>query len=176
MDLSVRRCLPCLVDAHWECDQLDGDKCCCDSSGPALIPDTRTGPIKEDEDVRDPKSTGRKRAAVAFPLEEGMKCEWSQLKFAGGGFYPIVGCASNFATNRHHGPDKNTLNNVEGNVHRICAFCHNRWHARNDPLYSEHFGTESWKAHDPLTAASVVEVLENEAYWMGNKTPVAKEE
>ena len=35
------------------------------------------------------------------------------------------------------GPDKNTMRNVEDNVHRICAECHNRWHGANDKYYGE---------------------------------------
>jgi hypothetical protein len=27
------------------------------------------------------------------------------------------------------------LNNTDENLHRICGTCHNRWHAKNDPLY-----------------------------------------
>lgn len=53
----------------------------------------------------------------------------------GGGEFPIQGCSDGVQLNRHHGPDKNTLNNEPGNVHRICAHCHNRWHAKNDPDY-----------------------------------------
>lgn len=45
-----------------------------------------------------------------------------------------VGC-DNLQQCRHHGPDKNTLNNDPGNVHRICHWHHNNWHALNDPDY-----------------------------------------
>lgn len=44
-------------------------------------------------------------------------------------------CDDNRQKARHHGPDKNTLNNEQGNVHRICHFCHNTWHAVNDEDY-----------------------------------------
>jgi hypothetical protein len=27
------------------------------------------------------------------------------------------------------------MNNDEGNVHRICSHCHNKWHAANDDDY-----------------------------------------
>jgi hypothetical protein len=97
-----------------------------------------------------------------------MVCEWASLKEAGGGVFPIIGCPGNNAVNRHHGPDKNTLNNESTNVHRICSPCHNRWHTRNDPIYEEFFGSEKWKTHDPITQASDLEVLEHEVYWKTN--------
>ena len=86
-------------------------------------------------DYADPISTGRKEAAVKFPLKPGMVCEWAFQKNCGGGVEPIVGCPGYPAQAIHHGPDKNTMRNVEGNVHRICHNCHNRWHALNDPHY-----------------------------------------
>lgn len=88
--------------------------------------------------MADPESTGRKRAAKAIPDEQlsGMICEWALLKEAGGGQFPIRGCHGNKATDRHHGPDKNTLNNERRiNLHAICSFCHNEWHAKNDSTY-----------------------------------------
>jgi hypothetical protein len=90
---------------------------------------------KSDGSVRDPKSTGRKRAAVLFPLEREKPCEWRGLANCGGGKFPIIGCYEGNQDHRHHGPDKNTLNNSEGNVHRICDDCHNIWHSQNDPYY-----------------------------------------
>lgn len=99
-------------------------------------------PQKDAQEMADPESTGRKRAAQALPAEqlEGMICEWALLKEAGGGIHPIRGCHGNKATDRHHGPDKNTLNNsrssdTERNLHAICSFCHNEWHAKNDNSY-----------------------------------------
>lgn len=93
--------------------------------------------------LTDPRSTGRKRADRLFPITPGMVCEWARLKNVGGGPKPITGCMGNPASDLHHGPDKNTLNNSkmsEGigfgeNVHRICSFCHNLWHALNDEFY-----------------------------------------
>jgi hypothetical protein len=46
-----------------------------------------------------------------------------------------MGCISGLQRARHHGPDKSTLNNEVGNVHRICDYCHNRWHTLNDEGY-----------------------------------------
>lgn len=94
--------------------------------------------IKEGSEMKDPLSTGRKRAAEAAPIHAGMVCEWKRLKFAGGGPVPIQGCPGNPATDRHHGPDKSVLNNEVGvNLHRICSTCHNRWHAANDRFYGK---------------------------------------
>lgn len=90
---------------------------------------------KPDAAVLDVKSTGRKRAAVAFPLDPTLFCEWRGLANCGGGKFPIIGCINGHQQARHHGPDKNTLNNTVGNVHRICHNCHNIWHTRNDPNY-----------------------------------------
>lgn len=174
LDKSI--CLPCATGFCDECPQLKGNSCCCDDaqSGVSSTREIsgRTGPIKSDEDVTDPKSTGRKRAAVLYPISEGMVCEWSYLKNAGGGIYPIVGCPGNSAVARHHGPDKNTLNNEQGNVHRICADCHNRWHSRNDPVYETHFGTDKWQTHDAESKASNEEVLQSEVYW--SKAPTQR--
>ena len=112
-----------------------------DAGGGALSP----------KDVTDAKSTGRKRAILVAPILEGMLCEWAGLRQAGGGVIPIVGCAGNQLSaeksgnadlgylpgHLHHGPDKNTLNNAPGtNLHRLCAVCHNRWHAANNEFYS----------------------------------------
>ena len=91
--------------------------------------------LKRDAALKDQQSTGRKRAARLYPLDRSAACEWRDKVNCGGGSNPIKGCDDGVQLNRHHGPDKNTLNNDEGNVHRICAHCHNRWHAANDPDY-----------------------------------------
>ena len=93
--------------------------------------------------LTDPKSTGRKRVVRMYPISAGQVCEWAGKKHCGGGPKPIVGCINNPATDQHHGPDKNTLNNAKSsrgigkaeNVHVICSECHNAWHAANDPYY-----------------------------------------
>ena len=96
---------------------------------------------KTDAALKDQQSTGRKRAAQLYPLFRESLCEWAALEKAGGGNHPIRGCAiredstPGLQKHRHHGPDKNTLNNEEGNVHRICTGCHNLWHAQNDGDY-----------------------------------------
>lgn len=106
-----------------------------------------------------------------------MVCEFAWLARAGGGVTPIVGCPGYPATDIHHGPDKNTLRNVVGNVHRICAYCHNRWHAVNDPAYgprptkadgSVNAGVpftpvdRPFEDHDPDTKATDEEVFAEE--------------
>lgn len=157
-------CLPCALSNHESC-WLPGSEglCCCpedfESSGveahgmadgssrerleAALMADPddgkreRGGQIKDADNVSDRESTGRKRAEKLAPIYEGMPCEWRGLLLAGGGFVPIVGCRNGVAVNRHHGPNKSTLANWTGNLHRICAQCHNRWHTLNDEYYSD---------------------------------------
>lgn len=109
---------------------------------------TGTHRFKRDQSLKDQQSTGRKRAARAYPLDRSAPCEWQGLELVGGGITPILGCgiikdgvitaAPGLQQNRHHGPDKNTLNNEPGNVHRICARCHNEWHAKNDTDYDSY--------------------------------------
>jgi len=52
-------------------------------------------PMAEPSDITDITSTGRKRAAMMYPIFKDMKCEWSGLRFAGGGVEPIIGCSGN---------------------------------------------------------------------------------
>lgn len=94
-------------------------------------------------DFADPTSSGRKLVAEMYVITPGMVCEWANKENAGGGVHPIIGCLGNPASELHHGPDKNTLNNAKRswgvgdteNIHIICSYCHNRWHAVNDPTY-----------------------------------------
>jgi hypothetical protein len=170
-------CTSCGRGFHWEC----GDPCCC-SQDVKVIDEVeeddesprgrRSTTYKRDSNLKDQQSTGRKRAAVLYPLDETAPCEWQGLKFAGGSRFPIVGCASGTQQARHHGPDKNTLNNEEGNVHRICHRCHNRWHTKNDIGY---VWGDPGKSHDSVTKATLEELAENEFYWARNKTVKAKD-
>lgn len=118
-------------------------------------------PIKNPEDVKDRLSTGRKRAAVQYPLFRDQPCEWQGKKNCGGGT-PIVGCINGLQQHRHHGPVKDTLRNEPTNIHRICNNCHARWHAVNDPIYNE----EEYNKlpHQPQPAEEL-ELIANEAYW-----------
>jgi hypothetical protein len=93
-------------------------------------------PTEEPKEMKDPVSTGRKRAAVMYKIEGGQVCEWAWKKNAGGGIEPIIGCTGRPASHIHHGPDKSTLNNERSNISLVCEFCHNRWHVANDKYYS----------------------------------------
>src|ERR1043166_6676629 len=114
-------CLACGRFLHDECET---DPCCCHGKKVSTELSLDTNPYnkaiyKQDDDVRDPKSTGRKRAAQLYPINNADPCEWRGKRNCGGGTNPIIGCLQGFQIHRHHGPDKNTLNNSEGNVHRI---------------------------------------------------------
>lgn len=181
-------CLGCRVNIHMECDdpQPHDDKgfltCCCWQDVPTIQPSGGVilGGYKQNDSIRDQTSTGRKRAAALYPITDGMACEWAGLKYAGGGAKPIVGCNGTViyaAKGRgaiHHGPDKSTLNNEPGNVHRICTTCHNRWHTLNNPLYPEvrpaagaPFIPLSGTVipHDPETTATIEEIFKSEIEW-----------
>lgn len=179
-------CWGCVVGLHEECmdPQLTDTenpeevwvKCCCYS---AKVPDAQAfvngvgRPVAEPSEITDIKSTGRKRAAMLYPILNGMLCEWAGLARAGGGKHPIVGCEwhvlegpgkTGVNGDVHHSPDKNTLNNspgtLGGNAHRICKSCHHTWHAQNDEFYGKNRpeADEPWLAqdgveHDPFTEA-----------------------
>ena len=140
-------------------------------------------------EITDTKSTGRKRAAMLAPILTGQLCGWSGLRHAGGGVIPILGCNGNALIekkggdpeqglkqgDRHHSPDKNTLNNSVGfNLHTICANCHHRWHALNDKFYDEagrpgaefpFLPVEAYYLHDPNTTFTEEEYAIAEAWW-----------
>lgn len=139
-------------------------------------------PMSEPSDITDIISTGRKRAAMMYPIFKDMKCEWAGLKFAGGGVEPIMGCVGSVIQpskgpdkgDRHHGPDKNVINNAPDNVHRICSTCHNRWHALNNKYYGPRPSADVpfmpleeyiCKKHDPETRATDEEIADNETWW-----------
>lgn len=126
---------------------------------------------KDDSALRDQQSTGRKRAARMYPIVETDLCEWASKKNCGGGKFPIVGCLANLQQARHHGPDKNTLNNERGNVHRICHSCHNRWHTLNDEGY---VWGDLYEVHEPYEAGPI-DIGLNEEFWAGRKIVKAKD-
>jgi hypothetical protein len=100
--------------------------------------------MKPLDEYVDALSAGRKIAAEVAPIDPGKVCEWAWLARAGGGVVPIIGCPGRPMSDRHHGPDKNTMRNEVGtNLHRICDWCHNQWHAKNDPFY----GPRAMKPH-----------------------------
>lgn len=198
MVIELAVCLPCKVELHEEClapSQLVSGRwtCCCGDQAdkPDEVFGTEVGrPVSKPGDIDDVLSTGRKRAAMLYPIFEGMVCEWAGLAAAGGGIKPIVGCRGNVLVeergkySRHHGPDKNVLENGPHNVHRICPTCHNRWHALNNEFYGtrpEHgqpflpVGAEVL-AHDPNTKATDEEIEANEKWWATRKTDRALDE
>ncbi len=175
------KCINCRDGLCWECLAISNGACCCHNPST----EAPVAEVEEDEDeaysnrtykregtLKDQQSTGRKRAAKLYPLDPTASCEWRGLKNSGGGPIPIVGCNSGTQQARHHGPDKNTLNNDEGNVHRICHRCHNRWHTKNDPVY---VAGEWYPAHDGTTLATIQEIMESEVYWVTTKTVKAKD-
>lgn len=179
-NLGLSPCPECTAGDHVMCRQPDGLACCCPVVTFDNVESEKRGATKSPEDITDVQSTGRKRAAVRYPITEGMVCEWEGLKSAGGGVVPIFGCLGNLATDRHHGPDKNTLNNEPGNVHRICSPCHNMWHARNDEFYGTRPpGTEpfiplddhKWCAHNATDRAEQEELIKAQ---LGRKLPKAQ--
>jgi hypothetical protein len=117
--------------------------------------------VKAPGDVTDRPSTGRKRAAMMYPIIPHRACDWQGKKNCGGGI-PITGCISGKQVDVHHGPIKDTLENSPWNIHRLCKFCHNRWHTVNDPKYIE----EEWAKtkHEPQPATEA-ELLDNETFW-----------
>lgn len=194
--MQIEVCWACVCGLHAECYDMrmhdDAEEswfsCCCVEDEPINLEERRGvgRPMLNPEDVTDVKSTGRKRAAMVAPIFPGMLCEWSGLKYAGGGVQPIVGCNGTTIVEekgsgeRHHGPDKNVLNNSVGvNLHRICQSCHKRWHALNDQHYSGvrpeadqpylPTDTEASFAHDPVTQASDEDYELSEAFW-GTRT------
>lgn len=145
-------------------------------SGGALLPPEETKSNKEPvankkkgktfEELSDPHSTGRKRAAQLYPLDKEASCEWQGKKNCGGGRVPIVGCTHGKQVARHHGPVKNTTRNQLGNVHRICTRCHNHWHELNDLVYDER--EYGMLPHDPVEA-SAEELVADEMLWVTGK-------
>lgn len=93
------------------------------------------------------QTAGRKWAAKLFPLDREAPCEWKGQANVGGGDYPILGCVEGTQQARHHGPDKSVHNNEVGNVHRICHWCHIKWHTANDPSYDWNAGF--YPPHNP---------------------------
>lgn len=143
-------CFPCIRGLHDACK--GPELCSCDhqTKSDPVVTEAENGESdssqeqqrirrnKPDSAVKDQQSTGRKRAAKQYPLDREAKCEFhdaSPSNPKGGGSKPITFGCTNLQEARHHGPDKNTLNNEPGNVHRICHYHHNNWHAANDPTY-----------------------------------------
>ena len=142
--------------------------------GEELLISAKTGrKMKPNSRLKNPMRTGRMRDNAIKPIGPGDKCEWAELKYAGGGVIPIVGCLGNAATTVHHGPDKDWLNNNEENLHKLCSDCHSAYHKFNDPFYVSRRpepGTPFYfreevldrlTPHDPNTKATKQEILQN---------------
>lgn len=181
-----------MVGLSWECrdpdcnDELEGGEDIAGFGEPTVsdsVLDDSTDTVdseveeearhtyKDDSSLRDQQSTGRKRAARWYPIDDTKLCEWAGQTNCGGGQHPITGCVGNLQSARHHGPDKNTLNNEAGNVHRICPTCHNRWHTLNDEGYD---WTALQPPHNPKIATAE-DFAENEKFWLGRKLVKAKD-
>ena len=161
-------CVPCGRGFHRECRQ--GCKTC--------HPEIDQDPVLEVEspndtkersprnpkklNLKDPKSTGRKRAARLYPINSDDSCEWRGHKNCGGGLRPVVGCFEGNQQHRHHGPVKDTTRNELGNVHRICNDCHVHWHELNDLIYDQ--SNYELLPHQPVDASDV-EIVQNILDW-----------
>jgi hypothetical protein len=158
-------CIGCGRGFHEEC-ATDCDTCHPVIELPEFVKSATGGAYyKDDDKVTDVHSTGRKRAALLFPLDKDAPCEWRGKKNCGGGL-PIHGCINGFQQDRHHGPDKTTLNNSVGNVHRICKKCHKRWHFTNDDVYDKESYVKT--AHEPEDA-TYDELRSYELKWIATK-------
>jgi hypothetical protein len=144
-------------------------------------------PPLEGEDMKNVLATGRKRAEAVAPIWDGMVCEWKGLAAAGGGVLPIVGCPGYPAHHRHHGPDKSVLNNTVGlNLHRVCDFCHVRWHTANDIFYGPNGEADrppaglpwvpdvEYAPHDRDTQATPAEVEASDLAWKSRELTAKK--
>lgn len=116
--------------------------------------------------LKDPESTGRKRAAKLYKIDSSAACEWRGKKNCGGGLRPIIGCNEGNQKHLHHGPVKDTTRNELGNVHRICSSCHVHWHELNDLIYDK--SKYGLLPHSPEDA-SVDELVDNLLEWKTGK-------
>ena len=153
---KVSSCLSCGRGWCEECGIHD----CCTNEGPFVVvkevePKKLGRPQLLDEDVIDPRSTGRKRANAVKPITPGMICEWAMQKNCGGGKHPIVGCSNSEAKHVHH-HDKDKMHNEPENLSRLCTRCHNEWHSRND----KDFDPSILHSPEPATEQEVID------YWI----------
>ena len=187
-------CVNCNIQLCTFCFDPTEDSCCCDglfdqepvvslfgpppkrkSSREINPAEPFAGANRKSGDEIDALRAGRNRALRAIP-ELPEICTWANLKSAGGGIRPIIGCTGLPARERHHGPNKSTLDNEIGvNLHAICTKCHKRWHWWNDKYYDARptDGTPFVPRadagicypHDPETKATTAQLLDNEIYW-----------
>lgn len=126
------------------------------------MPDELSPREAKKNNLKDPESTGRKRAAQLYKIDPENPCEWQGKKNCGGGRYPVIGCRDGKQQHRHHGPVKRTTRNEVGNVHRICDDCHIHWHELNDLEYDEKDYNLLPHAPEP---ADDVELMKNILDW-----------
>lgn len=144
--------MSCSRGFHWECFN---QPCCCPDEPVAV-----SFSVEDSEPVEKRKvtvSAGRKEAARLYPVDGGLPCEWRLKGNCGGGKHPIVGCREGYQKDRHHGPVKDTTRNERNNVHLICKSCHNLWHAKNDPGYTE--DEYELLGHEPRELNELEEVM-----------------
>lgn len=152
---------PCDVEAYLMYVKSGGILVLEESGSAEPVANKKKG--KTFEELSDPHSTGRKRAAILYPLDKEAACEWQGKKNCGGGRVPVTGCTHGKQVARHHGPVKNTTRNQTGNVHRICTRCHNHWHELNDLVYDER--EYGMLPHDPIPATPE-ELVSDEMLWV----------
>jgi hypothetical protein len=202
MGIVASSCWGCVTGLHFEClatvDETEEGlvHCCCSLAQVIYEDDEKRSvgrPMLDVSEITDIRSTGRKRAAMLYPIFADMQCEWAFLRHAGGGIEPIIGCNGNIIQpiksgpskgDRHHGPDKSVINNSPDNVHRICSPCHNRWHAANNKFYGERPPADQpylpleehgeLKIHDRDTRATEEELQQNEEFWASKKNILDK--
>lgn len=144
----------CISCARELCDECHSptEPCCLEDLKRVELSKPVGAPWKPDDEVKDPRSTMRKRAQKVLKEVRNVKiddpCEWRGLANAGGGRHPIVGCHDGVVKHIHHGPDKDWFHNTPDNLHGICHTCHNRWHARNDKCYDPTIGHSPRRATD----------------------------
>jgi hypothetical protein len=159
-------CLACGRGFHRECKKCQKGKCHAkEVSSPTEHEENAEtlGPRdSKKRNLKDPESTGRKRAAQLYPIDPDASCEWKGLRNCGGGRRPIIGCLDGKQQDCHHGPVKTTTRNELGNVHRICKACHVHWHELNDLIYD--VKEYNLLPHDPVPAEDM-EIIQNTLDW-----------
>lgn len=157
----MSRCLACRRQNHLACL---GDFCDCmheeisNKHSDEFRPEFDRNPelaknVKNDYALKDPQSTGRKRAAKLFPLDKERDCEFLGKTHAGAipGLRGIDGCSIRPNSTpgkqqaRHH-LDYDTLNNDPDNVVRICHSCHRVIHEANDSHKDQYYAQKYGEA------------------------------
>lgn len=122
MNIVASSCWGCVTGLHFEClapvdETEEGFVHCCCSLAQVIVDDVEEKrsvgrPMLEVSEITDIRSTGRKRAAMLYPIFENMVCEWAGLRYAGGGIEPIIGCDGNIIQPVKSGPTRATVTTV----------------------------------------------------------------